>query len=143
MPGGEDLSAAVSRELAFLIRDHGVHLVSGNEVCLRLESALVGVEMRNDPREGMEVEAFRLGHESVHERSRYSGMIGRAQVLRLLQIAGERMRSVSGVIEGDPAPYACLKAPRPGHATWRGRGLSFGQLGSRRHCGGRDLSDGC
>jgi len=119
MTGGETLIAVVSRELAFLIHDHGFRLISGDAVPVRLESAQVGVEVRSDPREGVEVEVFRLGHESLHERWHYNGMIGRAQVPRLLQIAGERMRSAPGVIEGDPDIYQRLTADQTADsAAW-------------------------
>lgn len=110
MTGGEVLQATVRREFAFLFQDYSFRLIRESEAVVRVESDLVGIEVRSDPREGVEVEAFRLGHESIHEIWRYNGMIGRASVPRLLQIAGERLRSAPGVLEGDPDVYERLTA---------------------------------
>jgi hypothetical protein len=97
----DDFAFAVRREFASLIETSGFHVVSETNLAVRLQSASVAIEAKLDPREGVQVDAMRLGHESLHERWTYSGMIGKADATRLLQIALERLQAVPALLAGN------------------------------------------
>ncbi|MGH3024773.1 MAG: hypothetical protein ACRDNI_14040 [Gaiellaceae bacterium] len=98
----------VRRELAFLIDHHGFRIVSESEYLVRLDSETLGAEAMFDPRGEVGLEVFRLGHEGPRERWSYTGMVGRASVPRLLQIAAEHLQAEEAVLRGDPAFFDAL-----------------------------------
>ena len=101
MDDNEDFVLAVRREFASVIETGGFDIVQETNFEVRLQSASVAIEVKLDPREGIQVDAMRLGHESLPERWAYSGMIGRADATRLLRIAVERLEDNPAVLAGD------------------------------------------
>src|SRR5437763_5632499 len=88
--------------------DHGFRLTQAQGHLVRLESPILGVQVVLDRGPQVEVLAFRLGYESPTEAWRYSGMVGRASLSRLLEIARERLQADESVLAGDPAFYQRL-----------------------------------
>jgi hypothetical protein len=79
---------------------------------VRFESGTLGAEAMFDPRGEVGVEVFRLGREAPWERWTYGGMVGRASVPRLLEIASERLQAEEPVLRGEPAFFDRLAAEK-------------------------------
>jgi hypothetical protein len=119
MANDASLEEAVRREFAFLISDHGFRVTEAQDALVRLESQTLGVKVVLDRGPQVEVLIFRLGHESPTEAWRYSGMVGRASMPRLLVIARERLLSEESVLTGDPSFYEHLaREQRRESAEW-------------------------
>jgi hypothetical protein len=108
MQADEPFAVLARQGLGFLVQDHGFTEVGHTERTIRFESTSAGVEASLDPREGVEVSAFRLGHENAVERWRWTGMVGRASADRLVEIAVEHLRSDPAILSGDTAYYLTL-----------------------------------
>ena len=86
---------------------------------VRLESPTLGVEATFDPRGEVELAVFRLGHEEPGARWTYTGMVGRASVERLLEIAAGQLRDEPALLRGDPDFFERLRAKnRREAAAW-------------------------
>jgi hypothetical protein len=110
MSTSESFAVAVRREFAFLTVDHGFQVTEEDRHRVRLESPTLVVEAFWDPRGEVAVRVSRRGHEDWAESWNFEGMVGRATVSRLLQMAGEQMRAEAPVLLGDAAYYATLSA---------------------------------
>ena len=100
-------------DLGSLVRDRWAALLAegfaiSNEDAHRVElkSADVALVVTHDPRE-VEVRAFRPGTDQHYEWS-YAGMVGRADVGRLLEIALTEMRAEPAVLAGDAEFYTAM-----------------------------------
>lgn len=69
---------------------------------VRMESQTVGIDVTFDPRGEVSVSVSRLVHADPFQAWVYTGLVGRASMERLLEIAGERMRAEGAVLRGDP-----------------------------------------
>jgi hypothetical protein len=119
VPEHEAFAEVVARELAPLLSEHGLRLVSEDEFLVRFESATLGAEADFDPRGEVVVGVFRLGREAAWERWTYSGMVGRASVPRLLEIACERLTAEDAVLRGDEEFFDRLSTEkREAAAKW-------------------------
>jgi hypothetical protein len=99
-------------ELGSLVREKWAPLLAEgfavrNEENYRveLESPTLALVVTPDPRGEIEVRAFRHGTEEHYGWS-YNGMVGRADVGRLLEIALQEMRADPAMLRGDPEFYA-------------------------------------
>ena len=97
---GHDLPDAVRQQFVFLVRDHGFNFVTEEAHFVRLESQTLGAEVTYHRGE-VEVTVFRLGREEPWERWGYEGMVGRASLPRVLEIAGEKLLADDAVLRGD------------------------------------------
>ena len=112
MSDHEAFLEAVGRELAPLLGEHGFRLVSESQHSVRFESETLGAEAHFDPRGEVDVGVFRLGREAPFERWTYSGMVGRASVPRLLEIACERLTAEEAILRGDDEFFNRLSAEK-------------------------------
>jgi hypothetical protein len=92
----------------FLLTDHEFEITEEQDHDVCLESSRLRVRALHDPRGEVVVNVTRVGHDDGHERWTYAGMVGRASVDRLLEIAAERMRENSAILAGDAAFYEQL-----------------------------------
>ena len=74
---------------------------------MELESPSVRLVVVQDPRGEIEVRAFRPGTEPRYGWS-YTGLVGRADVGRLLEIALAEMRADPAILRGDTEFYAAV-----------------------------------
>ena len=100
----ESFANAVRDKLAFLLTEHGFRIVHEDEHCVRLEAVSLSAEAVLDPRGEVDVNVFRRGYRESGMWS-YVGMVGKASVPRLLEIASERMRAEEQVLLGDAIFY--------------------------------------
>jgi hypothetical protein len=105
VPTNEEFPVAARREFAFLIVEHSFEVTHEDQHRVRLESPILVVEAFWDPRGEVSVAVFRHGHEQWAEGWNYAGMVGRASISRLLEIAGEKMRAEGAVLRGDAGFY--------------------------------------
>jgi hypothetical protein len=105
----ESFANAVRDKLAFLLTEHGFRIVDEDEHSVRLEAVNLCAEAAWDPRGEVDVNVFRRGHRESGMWS-YVGMVGKATVPRLLEIAGERMRADDQVLLGNATFYEHLAA---------------------------------
>jgi hypothetical protein len=110
MSTSEAFADLVRREFAFLAVDHGFQVTREDQQRVRLESPTLVVVAFWDQRGEVAVRVSRRGHEEWAESWNFDGMVGRATVLRLLQMAGEQMKAEASVLLGDAAYYAALSA---------------------------------
>ena len=111
----ESFANAVRDKLGFLLTEHGFRIVHEGEHCVRLEAVSLSAEAVLDPRGGeVDVNVFRRGYRESGMWS-YVGMVGKAFVPRLLEIAGERIRAEGQVLLGD-AIFAA-RQPGPGNSV--------------------------
>ena len=68
---------------------------------VRLQSPTLGAQATVDPRGEVAIEVYRLGHEDPFDRWTWSGMVGRASLTRVLEIAMERLQADEAVLRGD------------------------------------------
>jgi len=97
-----------------LVREHwasllaeGFAIACENALRLELESPEVDVVVEHDPRGEVEVRVSRPGTEQGYGWS-YTGMVGKATVGRLLEIALVEMRADPAILSGDPEFYDAL-----------------------------------
>lgn len=98
-------SDVVRRELAFLFDEHGFRMTEANSHVVLLMSPALGVQAVWDPRGEVYVAVFRREAGVPAEGWSWTGMVGKASVPRLLEMAGERMRAESWVLAADAAKY--------------------------------------
>lgn len=96
------------RGFATLTGDHGFKLVAQDHHHVRLESQSLAVEAWYDPRGEVEVRVSRLASADPYEVWTYTGMVGRASVARLLEIALEQMSANPEVLSSDQAYYEAI-----------------------------------
>ena len=101
-------------ELGSLVREKWAALLAegfamSNEDAHRveLESSNLALVVVHDPRGEVEVRAFRPGTDQLYGWS-YSGMVGRADVRRLLEIALAEMRADPAILSGEAEFYATM-----------------------------------
>ena len=102
------LPDAVRRKLGFLITDYACRIVCEDFGIVEMESPVLAVQAALDPRGEVDVWVSRAGNEDVHARWTYCGLIGKASVARLLEIAGENMRLDEAIAQGDADFYERL-----------------------------------
>ncbi len=102
----ERLGALVREKWASLLSE-GFKLAEEDTYRVAVESPEVGVIAVHDPRGEVDVCAFRHGTEPRYGWS-YTGMVGRASVGRLLEIALAEMRAEPAILNGDPGFYATV-----------------------------------
>lgn len=73
---------------------------------------MLAVEAWYGPPGEVEVRAFRLASADPYEIWIYTGMVGRASVDRLLEIALEQMRANPAILSGDQAYYVGIGIER-------------------------------
>ena len=119
MQADETFPVLARRGLGFLVRDHAFVEVGHTDLTIRFESAFTGVEASLDPREGVEIAAFGLGHESAVERWHWTGMLGRASAGGLVEIAADtdHLQSDPAILRGDTAYYLTLADEQGASAT--------------------------
>jgi len=118
----EPFPVVARQELAFLVRDRGFVEVWCTDWTIRFESASNGVEAVLDPREGVELAAFRLGLESAVEPWRWIGMLGRASARRLVKIAAQDLQSDPAILLGaDSRGHVVTTAAAWCSSFWRSR----------------------
>jgi hypothetical protein len=105
---GSALPDAVRRKLGFLFSDYDCRIVRERSGVVELESPVLAVQVALDPRGEVDVWVSRAGNEAVHARWTYCGMVGKASVERLLEIAGERMKLDEAILQGNPDFYERL-----------------------------------
>ncbi len=100
----------VRDKFAFLLTDHAFHVTRDDPAgVVLLESPTLCVEAVSDPRGEVAVNVYRLGKRE-HGMWAWAGMVGRASVPRLLEIAAERLREDGEVLNADAAYYDNLAA---------------------------------
>jgi len=122
-------------ELGSLVREKWAALLAegfdiGQEDAHRveLESSNLDLVVVHDPRGEVEVRAFRPGTEQRYGWS-YTGMVGRADVGRLLEIALAEMRAEPAILAGDSEFYAAMA--RDKEATAQAWTEYYARRGSR------------
>jgi hypothetical protein len=101
-------------ELGWLVREKWSSLLAqgsaiSNEDAhgVELESPNLALVVAHDPRGEVEVRAFRPGTDQHYGWS-YTGMVGRADVGRLLELALDEMRADPAILAGDAQFYATV-----------------------------------
>jgi hypothetical protein len=100
---------AVRNGLGFLLTEYGFRIVEEDDHYVMFEASDLCAEAAWDPRGEVDVRVFRRGTRDYGVWE-YTGMVGRASVPRLLEIAGERMQADTRVLLGDRAYYDQLAA---------------------------------
>lgn len=110
---GED-GEPMTEALGDLVRDRwstllldGFSITAEEAGRVALASRAVQVVAIHDPRGEVDVSVQPLGHSWPHTW-RYSALVGRASVGRLLELALAEMTGESAILDGDPAFYAQL-----------------------------------
>lgn len=104
----------MTAELGALVRDkwssllaEGFDIVEEDPHLLLLKSSIVSISAVLDPRGEVDIDVFRTGSERLYGWS-YTGIVGRASVGRLLEIALTRMREEPAILRGDAEFYEAL-----------------------------------
>jgi hypothetical protein len=104
----------VTEGLGTLVRDkwssllaEGFDIVEEDPHLLLLKSSIVSIKAVLDPRGEVDIDVFRTGSERLYSWS-YTGIVGRASVGRLLEIALTQMREEPAILRGDAAFYEAL-----------------------------------
>jgi hypothetical protein len=105
----EPFAEVVMNKLEFLLSEHGFRMTEASEYVVLLENPTLCVEAAWDPRGEVAVSIFRRGRRNAGKWS-YNGMVGRASVERLLELAGEAMRAEAGVLDASTRFYERLAA---------------------------------
>jgi hypothetical protein len=108
----ETFPQMVAQKLAFLRDDHGFRVVSESDHMVRLESASVGVEAIFDSRGELDVTVSPLAADDPFAEWSYVGMVGKASLPRLLELAAKRLREEEPVLRGDPDFFRDLAAQK-------------------------------
>jgi hypothetical protein len=110
----EGLGAAVRDEWSSLLAG-GFEIVEEDPHLLLLKSSIVSIRAVLDPRGEVDIDVFRTGSERLHGWS-YTGIVGRASVRRLLEIALAQMREEAAILRGDAEFYEALAAKKKARA---------------------------
>jgi hypothetical protein len=125
----EGLGALVREKWASLLAEE-FEIAEEDPHRVSLKSSVVNVRAVLDPRGEVDIDVFRTGSERLYGWS-YTGIVGRASVGRLLEIALARMREEPAILRGDAdfyeelaitkkakahalAEYYAGRGPRPG-----------------------------
>ena len=100
---------AVTSKLTFLLSEHGFRVIDASEHVVLLETPALCVQAAWDPRGEVSVDVFRRGQRNAGRWS-FNGMVGRASVERLLELAREAMRAEPAILAADPEFYERLAA---------------------------------
>jgi hypothetical protein len=123
----------VEERWASLMARHGFDVISSDMSSVVLDSHSVRVEVAHDPRGGVDVSVFPHG-QGASGRWEYTGMVGRASVARLLDIAAEKMESEPAVLRGDGGFYATLAdQQRAASSAWTAYYAGQGPRPGRPH----------
>lgn len=98
---------AVTSKLAFLLSEYGFRVTEASEHIVLLETPALCVQAAWDPRGEVAVNVFQRGQRDAGMWS-FNGMVGRASVERLLELAGDAMRAEPAILEADPGFYERL-----------------------------------
>jgi len=99
-----ELGSLVREKWAALLAE-GFDISQENARRVDLESSNLNLVVVHDPRGEVEVRAFRPGTDQRYGLS-YTGMVGRADVGRILDIALAEMRAEPAILAGDAEFYA-------------------------------------
>ncbi|UQX89634.1 hypothetical protein M6D93_06420 [Jatrophihabitans telluris] len=102
----EVLGAIVREKWTSLLAD-GFDIVEEDPHLLLLKSSIVTVRVVLDPRGEVDIDVFRTGGERLYGWA-YTGIVGRASVGRLLEIALAQMRQEPAILRGDAEFYEAL-----------------------------------
>jgi hypothetical protein len=108
MDSDEGFPAAVQREFAFLITEHGFRLTSDEDRRVRFESSTVGVTATFDPRGEIEVRVAQLGRERGFGTLSLDAMVGRASMSRVVELLAERLCQHDDALRGETAYFEKL-----------------------------------
>jgi hypothetical protein len=97
--------ASLVREAWATLLAEGFSISSEDAHRVELTSPNLALVVTHDPRGEVEVRAIRPGT-NQHYGWSYTGMVGRADVARLLEIALGKMRADPAILAGDPDFYA-------------------------------------
>ena len=95
----EGLGALVREKWASLLAE-GFEIAEEDPHLLMLTSSFVSVRAVLDPRGEVDIDVFRTGSDRAYGWS-YTGIVGRASVGRLLEIALTQMRERPAILRGD------------------------------------------
>jgi hypothetical protein len=95
------------REKWASLLSQGFGVADESEYLVTLESPDLSIIAVHDPRGEVAVSVFRRGIDEHYGWS-YSGMVGKASVDRLLEIALAEMRADPEILDGDPEFYATV-----------------------------------
>lgn len=110
----EVLRALVREKWTSLLAE-GFEFVEGDPRVVLLKSSTVSVRVVLDPRGELDVDVFRAGSDRLYGWS-YTGIVGRASVGRLMEIALAQMREEPAILRGDPDFYEALAATKRARA---------------------------
>jgi hypothetical protein len=109
--GRGDFAAAVGHEFAFLVTKLGFAVTRETDHIVELETPTLRVQAVWDPRGEVAVNVSRRGDDRYAEWS-YTGMVGRASIERLLEIARARIQAEPAILAGDRDFYDDLATTR-------------------------------
>lgn len=95
------------REKWSALFDEGFEITEEDAHLLLLKSVADTVRVVFDPRGEVDIDVFRTGSDRLYGWS-YTGIVGRASVGRLLEIALGQMREDSAILRGDAEFYEAL-----------------------------------
>lgn len=107
---------ALVREKWSSLLAEGFEVVEEDPHLLLLKSSIISIRAVLDPRGEVDIDAFRTGSERLYGRS-YTGIVGRASVGRLLEIALAKMREEPEILRGDAEFYEALAAKNKARAS--------------------------
>jgi hypothetical protein len=122
-----EFGSLVRQNWAALLTE-GFDITRENANLVELESPKLAIVIAHDPRGEIDVRAFRPGTEQHHGWA-YTGMVGRADVGRLLQLALVEMRRDPAILAGDAEFYAAVA--RDNEATSRAWADYYARRGPR------------
>jgi hypothetical protein len=128
----EGLGALVRETWASLLAE-GFDIAAEDAHRVALASPHLSVVAVHDPRGEVEVRVFRQGTEPPYGWS-YTGMVGRASVGRLLELALAEMRAEPAILNGDPEFYATVARDKEADArAWTDYYAGQGPRPGARH----------
>jgi hypothetical protein len=110
----EELGALVREKWSSLL-DEGFEIADEEQRALLLTSSVVTARIVLSPRGVMDVEVFPQGGDRLYGWT-YTGMVGRASVGRLLEIALGQMREEPAILRGDADFYEALAVEKKARA---------------------------
>jgi hypothetical protein len=110
----EGLGALVREKWASLLAD-GFEITEEDPHLLLLRSSVVSVRVVHDPRGEVDIDVFRTGADRLHGWS-YTGIVGRASVGRLLEVAFAQMTDEPAILRGDTAFYEAVATEKRARA---------------------------
>ena len=108
----ERFPTLVRQTLIPVLARHGFEVTSEDTCCVETVSQRLQARAVFDPRGELDVEVFPLGFQTWAGWS-FTGMVGRASLKRLLELAVEQMQSDPRILEGDPDSCSVRQGSRP------------------------------